>query len=166
MTVDIRQVFGESPQVMTEILQDGVNLAVWQRRLPAQVEDFANLVLSLGQPLADERVIEVDERQPPALPGLLREPPIYMATMVSSPMWPGWWRPIPACWVLGAWGCGCGCLRGRCARACMWTMFHCACSVPTLAQVANGCQRVPSIVPGCSWRRRLWITSGDWWRER
>ncbi|PYC45934.1 DUF1826 domain-containing protein [Pseudomonas soli] len=73
MTVDIRQVFGESPQVMTEILQDGVNLAVWQRRLPAQVEDFANLVLSLGQPLADERVIEVDERQPPALPGLLRE---------------------------------------------------------------------------------------------
>jgi len=73
MTVDIRQVFGESPQVMTEILQDGVNLAVWQRRLPAQVEDFANLVLSLGQSLADERVIEVDERQPPALPGLLRE---------------------------------------------------------------------------------------------
>ncbi|MCH7417047.1 DUF1826 domain-containing protein [Pseudomonas mosselii] len=73
MTVDIRQVFGESPQVMTDILQDGVNLAVWQRRLPAQVEDFANLVLSLGQSLADERVIEVDERHPPALPGLLRE---------------------------------------------------------------------------------------------
>ncbi|MDH0304137.1 MULTISPECIES: DUF1826 domain-containing protein [unclassified Pseudomonas] len=73
MTVDIRQVFGASPQVMTDILQDGVNLAVWQRRLPAQVEDFANLVLSLGQALTDERVIEVDERQPPSLPGLLRE---------------------------------------------------------------------------------------------
>ncbi|MCG8292852.1 MULTISPECIES: DUF1826 domain-containing protein [Pseudomonas] len=58
---------------MTEILQEGVNLAVWQRRLPAQVEDFAALVLSLGQTLTDERVIEVDERQPPRLPGLLRE---------------------------------------------------------------------------------------------
>lgn len=71
--VDIRQAFGESPQIMTEILQDGVNLAVWQRRLPAQVEDFAALVISLGQTLTDERVIEVDERQPPRLPGLLRE---------------------------------------------------------------------------------------------
>ncbi|NIF18878.1 DUF1826 domain-containing protein [Pantoea sp. Cy-639] len=71
--VDIRQTFGCSPQVLTDILQDGVNLAVWQRRLPAQVEDFVALLLSLGQPLADERVVEVDERQPPSLPALLRE---------------------------------------------------------------------------------------------
>ncbi|MFO3721433.1 DUF1826 domain-containing protein [Pseudomonas sp. HLMP] len=69
--VDIRQVFGESPQVLAEILQDGVNLAVWQRRLAAQVEDFAALLLSLGQPMADERVIDVDEREMPVLPGLL-----------------------------------------------------------------------------------------------
>ncbi|MDF0733415.1 DUF1826 domain-containing protein [Pseudomonas entomophila] len=71
--VDIRQVFGESPQVMTEILQDGVNLAVWRRRLPAQVEDFAALVLNLGQTMADERVVEVDERTTPVLPGLLSQ---------------------------------------------------------------------------------------------
>lgn len=33
--VDIFQVFGETPQVLAEVLQDGVNLAVWRRRLPA-----------------------------------------------------------------------------------------------------------------------------------
>lgn len=71
--VDICQVHGPSPQVMTDILRDGVNLAVWQRQLPAQVEDFAALVLSLGQTFADERVVDVDERQPVQLPQLLRE---------------------------------------------------------------------------------------------
>lgn len=71
--VDICQAFGESPTVLTEILQDGVNLAVWQRRLPAQLEDFAALVVSLGNPLADQRVLDVHEQQPPVLPGLLRE---------------------------------------------------------------------------------------------
>lgn len=71
--VDICQVFGPSPKVMTDMLKDGVNLAVWQRQLHAQVEDFCALVLSLGQTLADERVIDVDEQHPPQLPGLLRE---------------------------------------------------------------------------------------------
>ncbi|MGE8062376.1 DUF1826 domain-containing protein [Pseudomonas sp. NPDC089547] len=71
--VDIFQVFGETPQVLTEVLRDGVNLAVWRRRLPPQLEDFAELVVSLGQPLADQRVIDVDEQQMPVLPDLLRE---------------------------------------------------------------------------------------------
>lgn len=71
--VDIFQVFGETPQVLTEVLQDGVNLAVWRRRLPAQLEDFADLLISLGQPLADQRVIDVDEQQTPVLPDLMRE---------------------------------------------------------------------------------------------
>ncbi|WP_079230280.1 DUF1826 domain-containing protein [Pseudomonas putida] len=70
---DIRQAFGEAPKVLTEIFQDGVNLAVWQRRLPAQVEDFATLVVSLGQSLADQRVLDVSEHEPPQLPGLLQE---------------------------------------------------------------------------------------------
>ncbi|OUM31786.1 hypothetical protein B8W72_14855 [Pseudomonas putida] len=71
--VDIFQVFGETPQVLTDILQDGVNLAVWRRRLPPQLEDFAELVVSLGQDLADQRVIDVDEQQMPVLSDLLRE---------------------------------------------------------------------------------------------
>lgn len=48
-----RQTVGESPQVLTEVLQDGVNLAVWQRQLPVHVADFAQVLLSLGQPLAE-----------------------------------------------------------------------------------------------------------------
>ncbi len=59
--------------MLAEVLQDGVNLAVWRRRLPAQLEDFAALVISLGQPLADQRVIDVNEEQKPVLPDLLRE---------------------------------------------------------------------------------------------
>ena len=69
----IRQAFGEAPKVLTEIFEDGVNLAVWQRRLPAQVEDFATLAVSLGQSLADQRVLDVNEHEPPQLPGLLQE---------------------------------------------------------------------------------------------
>ncbi|NIE75684.1 DUF1826 domain-containing protein [Pantoea sp. Tr-811] len=71
--VDIRQVHGDSPRTLTEIFQDGVNLAVWERRLPAQLEDFATLAISLGQTLADQRVLDVNEHEPPLLPGLLAE---------------------------------------------------------------------------------------------
>ncbi len=35
MRPPIRQVQGEMPTVLGEILEDGVNLAVWQRRLPS-----------------------------------------------------------------------------------------------------------------------------------
>ena len=71
--VDIFQVFGETPLVLTDVLQDGVNLAVWRRRLPPQLEDFAELVVSLGQPLSDQWVIDVDEQQMPVMSDLLRE---------------------------------------------------------------------------------------------
>lgn len=68
----MRQAFGETPQVLTEALQDGVNLAVWQRRLPVQIEEFARLLLSLNQPLGESRVIELDDQhQLPDLNGLL-----------------------------------------------------------------------------------------------
>lgn len=69
--ISSRQVTGGSTQVLAEILQEGVNLAIWQRCLPPQIEDFAMLALSLGKPLADQRVVEVDEGQPVVLPDLL-----------------------------------------------------------------------------------------------
>ena len=47
-----RQVLGEDMQVLTDVLHDGVNLAVWQRRLPAQIADFADALLAQGEPLA------------------------------------------------------------------------------------------------------------------
>ncbi|MFJ4158007.1 DUF1826 domain-containing protein [Pseudomonas sp. NPDC089752] len=71
--VDIRQVHADSPQVLTDIFQDGVNMAVWQRRLPAQVEDFAALLVGLGEPLEDLRVLDVNEHETPSLSQLLAE---------------------------------------------------------------------------------------------
>lgn len=69
--VPVRQAFGETPQVLTEALQDGVNLAVWQRRLPAHIEDFARLLLSLGEPLADARTLEIGtDGEAPTLDGV------------------------------------------------------------------------------------------------
>ncbi len=104
--VDIFQVFGETPQVLTDVLQDGVNLAVWRRRLPPQLEDFAALVVSLGQPLADQRVIDVDERR--YSPNSCAKRPTCTAMRHSWQMWPGWWRPIPAWWVRSGLVCACG----------------------------------------------------------
>ncbi|NNJ18302.1 DUF1826 domain-containing protein [Pseudomonas putida CSV86] len=69
--VPVRQAFGETPKVLTEALQDGVNLAVWQRRLPAHIEDFARLLLSLGEPLADARTLEIGkDGEVPTLDGV------------------------------------------------------------------------------------------------
>ena len=66
-----RQVSGAYPQALSEILMPGVNLAVWQRHLPPQVEDFAALVVSLQHCLSDERVLDVTEHCAPDLAGLL-----------------------------------------------------------------------------------------------
>lgn len=66
-----RQTVGESPQVLTEVLQDGVNLAVWQRQLPVHVADFAQVLLSLGQPLSESLTLELQpDDDAPALRGL------------------------------------------------------------------------------------------------
>ncbi|MGE8359691.1 DUF1826 domain-containing protein [Pseudomonas sp.] len=54
-----RQVMGEQIQVLTEVLRDDVNLAVWQRQLPVQVADFASQVLIQGEPLAESMVLEL-----------------------------------------------------------------------------------------------------------
>lgn len=70
--VPVRQVFGETPRVLTEALYEGVNLAVWQRRLPAHVEDFARLVLSLNEPLAEAFTLNLDtDGQVPAFDHLV-----------------------------------------------------------------------------------------------
>ncbi|PYD10714.1 MULTISPECIES: DUF1826 domain-containing protein [Pseudomonas syringae group] len=55
----IRQAQGDTPDVLGDILQDGVNLALWQRQLPAHIEDFGALLLSMGEPLAESMILEV-----------------------------------------------------------------------------------------------------------
>jgi hypothetical protein len=69
-----RQVLSEHYEVLGEALRDGVNLAVWQRRLAPQVEDFTGLLLARPQEVAESLHIEMaaDEAlcMPPLLAGL------------------------------------------------------------------------------------------------
>ncbi|MFJ7282679.1 DUF1826 domain-containing protein [Pseudomonas sp. NPDC099000] len=62
----VHQVQGETPQTLTRILEDGVNLAVWQRQLPAHIDDFGYLLLSRNEPLAESLVLELssDDAEP------------------------------------------------------------------------------------------------------
>lgn len=54
-----RQTHGDTPDVLGDVLEDGVNLAVWRRQLPAHIEDFGALLLSMGQPLSESLTLDV-----------------------------------------------------------------------------------------------------------
>ena len=67
----VRYVCGQTPEVMAQVLEDDVNLAIWQRQLPVHISDFSALLLSLEEPLADAFVLEMaDEKTQPNLKGL------------------------------------------------------------------------------------------------
>lgn len=67
----IRQTRGESPLALSDILDDGVNLALWQRQLPVHIAEFGALMVALDEPLAEALVIELDsEDSAPSLQGL------------------------------------------------------------------------------------------------
>ena len=67
----IDQVRGQTPEIMTRILDEDVNLAIWQRQLPVHIVDFGALLLSLDEPLADAIVIDMpNEKAQPDLTGL------------------------------------------------------------------------------------------------
>lgn len=65
---------GPTPQALTRILEDEVNLAVWQRQLPLHISEFADVLLSLNQPLAQSLSLELPEEDAePDLTGLATE---------------------------------------------------------------------------------------------
>ncbi|SDJ05366.1 Protein of unknown function [Pseudomonas flavescens] len=67
-----RQVQRDDIEVLTEALHDEVNLAVWQRALPAHLAAFAEQLLAQGEPLAQSLSIDLDDEQgEPRLAGLL-----------------------------------------------------------------------------------------------
>lgn len=67
----IRQVQGDSTSILSKVLEDDVNMAVWQRQLPAHIEDFGALLLSLNEPLAESLVLDMGaDDAPPNLQGL------------------------------------------------------------------------------------------------
>lgn len=55
----IRQTRGETPLALSDILEDGVNLALWQRQLPLHIAEFGALLVALNEPLADSLVVEL-----------------------------------------------------------------------------------------------------------
>lgn len=57
----IRQTHGETPLALSDILEDGVNLALWQRQLPHHIAEFGALLVALNEPLADALVIELNQ---------------------------------------------------------------------------------------------------------
>lgn len=62
---------GATPKTLMRILEDDVNLAVWQRQLPLHIADFAEVLLSLNEPLAESLCIELpNEDADPDLKGL------------------------------------------------------------------------------------------------
>ncbi len=53
-----RQLLGNSPAILGEALNEGVNLSVWQRQLPLHIAEFAETLLALGEPLAESLTLE------------------------------------------------------------------------------------------------------------
>lgn len=67
----IRQSCGETPLALSDILNDDVNLAIWQRQLPLHIAEFGALLVALNEPLAESLVVElVSEDCVPNLQGL------------------------------------------------------------------------------------------------
>ncbi|MGU3345092.1 DUF1826 domain-containing protein [Pseudomonas monsensis] len=62
---------GPTPNALARILEDDINLAVWQRQLPLHIADFAGLLLSRNEPLAESLCLELPEEDAePDLAGL------------------------------------------------------------------------------------------------
>ena len=67
----IRQSCGETPLALSDILNDDVNLAIWQRQLPLHIAEFGALLVALNEPLAESLVVELaSEDSVPNLQGL------------------------------------------------------------------------------------------------
>lgn len=66
-----RQAFDDDPQVLAEVLREGVNLAVWTRRLSPALRDFAAALVRNRPGLALSQTLEMEEERLPVLDGLL-----------------------------------------------------------------------------------------------
>jgi hypothetical protein len=68
----LQQIASEQIDVFGEVLRDHINLALWQRQLPAQISDFAHALLAQGESLAESMVLELASAESePNLSGLV-----------------------------------------------------------------------------------------------
>jgi hypothetical protein len=68
----LQQVRSEQIEVLSEVLREEINLAVWQRQLPTQISDFASALLAEGSSLGHSIVLELaNPESTPNLRGLV-----------------------------------------------------------------------------------------------
>lgn len=92
-----RQLCGDSPEVLAEVLRDGVNLAVWERTLEPAVAGFVAALLARGVPLAESLSVE--------LPGAEAEPELHGLAGEFSDL-PGHGAFVAdVAWLLRAYAC-------------------------------------------------------------
>lgn len=67
-----RQVSGPTPEVLATALEEGVNLSVWERRLPASVKAFTSTLINTVTHLTESLAVELPtEDAQPGLQGLV-----------------------------------------------------------------------------------------------
>ena len=126
-----RQLLGDSPAILGEALNDGVNLSVWQRQLPLHIVEFAEILLALGEPLAESLTLEPSgdgELQLPTLAAAHRDVAGH-AGFVADVAWLVLGRDSrqeKRGWSMrGASACACGCWTSPCARASTSITYRC-----------------------------------------
>lgn len=62
-----RQITGADPITLSEVLLDEVNLAVWQRTLSDPIGRFAEALLNMRKPLAENLILELNDEVEPDL---------------------------------------------------------------------------------------------------
>ncbi|WP_455925235.1 DUF1826 domain-containing protein [Pseudomonas putida] len=62
-----RQLNSPELSVLTRVLDDDVNLAIWERQLPLHIATFAESVIANGMTLSESHVLTVNDDQPPLL---------------------------------------------------------------------------------------------------
>ena len=115
-----RQVSGDTPAVLGEVLRDGVNLAIWQRAPGHRVRAFAEAVIGLPTLVDEKQLLALDAGDvSPVLQGLLsngRALPGHADFIADV----GWLVDAYAC-LLGA---RCVGLRLRVLESSMCPRFH------------------------------------------
>lgn len=116
----VRQVQGATPAILSHVLEDDVNLAIWQRQLPAHIEDFGMLLLALNEPLAESMTLEINEND--SLPELKG----FASTYADLEGYTGFIADVA--WLISAYACllGAKCIgvRLRVLDKAMCPRFH------------------------------------------
>ncbi|GGM00900.1 hypothetical protein GCM10009425_10120 [Pseudomonas asuensis] len=63
LTEITRQVEGDTPAVLADVLHDRTNLAIWNRSLPLHIDHFARMLAGVAEPFAQSLVIHLENAE-------------------------------------------------------------------------------------------------------